>query len=223
MKLKTFIIGLLFLSLESRAQLIWVEGGLDMFEVAQQGVIYIADTSSNPNIRPQVVDRALQHIGLIFEGYYPINFGTSSYDQFSTGPVFGISITKGRKKDSYDPNYGPEEEKFFNNGTGNIRFPILWSIRTGNMIDPSLHKYGFEFAAGMHIVHINTADEIGWATLPGLRGTIQYRRISFGINYYPVKYTSYYRFNGEDTVRLKNTLFSLELKYSYDLFLGSVD
>ncbi|HTF05399.1 MAG TPA: hypothetical protein VK826_15325 [Bacteroidia bacterium] len=225
MKTKTFLLILaLAAAFKCPAQLLWLEGGLDIFGVTQEGKLYIPDTSAQSlYVGSRDVDRGMSHFGIIIEGFYPINFGSTSYEHFATGPVFGFSLTQGRKKLSYDPAYQPKEEKFFNNGTGNLHMPLFWSIRIGNMVDVEKSYYGFELAAGMQFTHLNTADEKGWSALPAVRGAFQYRKFSFAMCYYFIPYTSYYNVNGEEIPRLQNKMSSIEIKYAFDWWLGRVD
>lgn len=207
-----------------RAQLLWLHGGVDIMSITQKGTLFIVDPASPSSfVTPTAVDRGFTHFGIVVEGFYPINFLKDSYSTFGTGPVMGISLTSGQRKISLDPAYQPQEEKFFNNGTGNLRIPMFWSFRTGNMIDYEKSRLGFEGAAGMQLMHFNTADEIGWALFPALRAAVQYKRISLTLNYFPTKYVSYYNTEEGQVKRLSNQVFSMEFKYAFDWYLGRVD
>jgi len=207
-----------------RAQLLWLHGGVDIMSITQTGTLYIVDPASPSGfVSPKEVDRGFTHFGIVVEGFYPINFLKDSYSTFGTGPVIGISLTNGQRKISLDPAYQPQPEKFFNNGTGNLRVPMFWSIRTGNMVDYDKTKLGFEGAAGLQLMHFNTADEIGWALFPAVRAAVQFKRVSLTLNYFPSKYVSYYNTEEGQMKRLTNQVFSMEFKYAFDWYLGSVD
>lgn len=213
----------LLASLHANAQLVWLEGGLEILSLKQNGTLFIADTISIPNIREEKIDQGMSHFGIVAEVFYPINQNHETFERFSTGLVFGFSLTNGWRKTSVDPGYKPQPEKFFNNGTGNLRIPLLWSVRFGNMRDPEAYTFGLELAVGMHLFHFDTANERGWATLPGGKFTAQYKGFGLSLIYYPVSYNSYYNFPEGEALRLKNTPFTMEFKYSFPLFLGPVD
>lgn len=219
---KIFILLFALTGIHASAQLLWVEGGADFLQMKQSGELYASDANVPTSYSRVGIERSLMHMGLVAEAFYVINFNHSTFDRFATGPVAGFSITNGWRKLSADAAYQPQPDKFFNNGTGNFRMPLLWSVRFGFLRDPDVAKFGFELAAGANLFHFDTADERGWGLLPTIKTTVSIRRVGLSVNFLPLDYTSYYEINGVQTERLRNSVITFEIKYAYDFFLGSV-
>lgn len=201
------------------AQMLRIEPGFDFLQIRQQGTVYTPTPGTSPvYYLPAGVDRFITQAGLQLNVFYPLNFGTGSFEKFAYGPESGITIYRSHRNQSVDPQYQFKPDGTKIKGPGIVRIPVMVSIRFGNQKNVPETKWGLSMSAGAQLLHFKTADEAGWGFLPGGKIQVQRKALCFGISYYFTRYKSYYVLDGAEMIRLSNTLLGYHFSYAIDWY-----
>lgn len=187
------------------AQHFRIEIGYSLLVNTQKGTAYTVDLNHVPTVyNKSEIDRRLFASGITATLYYPLNFGTFSFEKFSFGPQIGITSSASSLNASYDVNYRNSPDK------PTLRIPVMLSIRRGSLNAVNQKRVGCALAAGVEGVQLNVADETGKFLLPVIQFKVGLKYVQLACNVYPMSIQSVYKIDGVETKRLNTKLIEFQ-------------
>lgn len=189
------------------AQLVRFEFGAGFLINSQSGIVFAPDVSHTTLWYDEIdVERRMWQPTFSVQLYYPINFGTLSYERFSigiqTGLAYGLT-TPGRV---FDQVYLDEHSVV------PLRIPLMMLLRTGSCNELFRKKSGLVVGGGLEIVSLSFADEYGKFLVPVVHVGLGIKRSTTSLIIFPEEITSTYLNDGVESKRLSNKL--IEFRFS---------
>jgi hypothetical protein len=210
---KFFLIVVLVVPTVLSAQLFRIEFGYSLMVNTQDGKTYGIDPHHSPNVYNQYnIERKLWTSGFVATVYYPLNFGTCSFEKFSIGPQLGVVISQSSLYASNDENYRNIADK------PTIKVPLMFSVRGGRMNANRDKKFGSAFAVGVEAIHLNAADETGNFLIPVIQFKAGIKLMVFTCNLYPMSIQSSYILDGHKIDRLNTKVLEFQILFGIDCF-----
>jgi hypothetical protein len=191
-----------------------IEFGYSLLSYTQTGRLYAQHPGHVPSwYESAKVDRKLRSHGFTASVFYPLNFGTRSYEVLSFGPQLGIALNKSSMEFSQDAAY----KKI----TGmNVRVPLLFSVRIGSLHTAYRHVLGIALASGIEMMQMRIADQTGTFYLPVVQVSFALSRFSFNVNSYPMSIESVYMMSGKEVPRLTTRFIEFQVLIAFDCYPG---